>query len=79
MANVKACIVVCVKHLVYLIVSFNIDSSSAMRYHWANFKGKENRFRKIKYIVLQYQRIRLGIQGLSGLGQTERKLVHIYL
>lgn len=80
MADAEAFIAACIRHLVYLIVSFVIDSSAAGRDHWADFKGQEHFFfRTIKCMVLHYQEIRLEIQGLPGLGQAEKKLVPIRL
>lgn len=73
MADVETFIAPCIKHLVYLIVSFDIDSSAAGRNCWADFKGQELFFRTIKSMVLQCQGIRLEIQGLTGLGQAEKK------
>lgn len=73
MADVEAFIAPCIKHLVYLIVSFDIDSNAAGRNCWADFKGQEHIFRTIKCMVLQCQGIRLEIQGLPGLGQAEKK------
>lgn len=63
----------CVQHLVYRIVSSDIDSSAAGRDRWADFKGQDKKlFRTIQCTVLQCQGIRLEIEGLPGLGQTEK-------
>ena len=41
MADVETFIVLHIKHLAYLTVSFSIDDSSFSRFCEANFKGKE--------------------------------------
>lgn len=74
MANVETFIVLCIKHLAYLLASFNIDNSSSVGTVGLISKARKS-LRSIKRIVLGG--IRLAMHGLLGLGQAERKLVQI--